>query len=158
MNNNVYDVDYFINKFSNIPEEEWCIGSYVSPLKDKFCAFGHCGCGSRNPKQHNKAEIKALQELSAFFDFRSNFANINDNNEYLYKKLNKKYSELLTQLEKCNGPKERVLCALNYIKSHQTPLLTNIVNTVNVVEKEVELEEEEQEEQVVGINNENNNE
>lgn len=35
-----YNIQYFIDKFEAIPEENWCTGT----LKDgnRLCAFGHC--------------------------------------------------------------------------------------------------------------------
>lgn len=38
-----YDVNYFINKFSAIPEERWTVRNYI--LGNKRCALGHCGMG-----------------------------------------------------------------------------------------------------------------
>jgi hypothetical protein len=36
-----YTVDYFIEKFSAIPDEKWWTGDYEN--KGRFCALGHCG-------------------------------------------------------------------------------------------------------------------
>lgn len=38
-----YMVDYFIKKFSEIPDEEWGIREYVSYDDGRRCAIGHCG-------------------------------------------------------------------------------------------------------------------
>lgn len=38
----VYDVDYFISKFSAIPEDKWIIGA-LKNQKGSCCALGHCG-------------------------------------------------------------------------------------------------------------------
>lgn len=37
-----YTVDYFIEKFSSIPEEKWGTNKYFND--GKYCALGHCGC------------------------------------------------------------------------------------------------------------------
>lgn len=42
----VYTVDYFIEKFSKIPEKEWCVNYYYifeGTYPEKRCALGHCG-------------------------------------------------------------------------------------------------------------------
>ncbi len=36
-----FTVDFFINKFSAIPEEKWCTGVQTS-RDNKHCALGHC--------------------------------------------------------------------------------------------------------------------
>lgn len=38
----IYDVNYFIDHFSRIPESQWCINSVMGP-KGAKCANGHCG-------------------------------------------------------------------------------------------------------------------
>lgn len=38
-----YTVDYFIKKFSLIPHDDWCIGTYHVSETDQCCALGHCG-------------------------------------------------------------------------------------------------------------------
>lgn len=37
-----YTVDYFIEKFSKIPKEKWCVEKFSYPDGRK-CALGHCG-------------------------------------------------------------------------------------------------------------------
>lgn len=37
-----YDIDYFINKFENIPDDKWTTGKFVDGQGAK-CALGHCG-------------------------------------------------------------------------------------------------------------------
>lgn len=39
-----YTVDYFIEKFSAIPEENWTTGTTINH-KGQKCALGHCGVG-----------------------------------------------------------------------------------------------------------------
>ena len=39
-----YDLDYFITKFTAIPDEFWCTGEYISKdNSERRCALGHCG-------------------------------------------------------------------------------------------------------------------
>lgn len=38
----MYTVDFFIDKFSKIPEEKWCAGALINE-KGQRCAQGHCG-------------------------------------------------------------------------------------------------------------------
>ncbi len=37
-----YDLDYFIQKFEAIPEEQWC-QILCTNSDDQHCALGHCG-------------------------------------------------------------------------------------------------------------------
>jgi len=39
--NNKYTVNYFIEKFNQIPEEEWCVGT-ITNYQNQKCAVGHC--------------------------------------------------------------------------------------------------------------------
>lgn len=39
----LYNVDYFLNKFDAIPDDQWTTGLYQSVLGDQCCALGHCG-------------------------------------------------------------------------------------------------------------------
>lgn len=57
----IFTVDYFIRKFSTIPERMWHTGSYVnwSNMNQK-CAFGHCDALDNNG---TNAESIALNEL-----------------------------------------------------------------------------------------------
>lgn len=40
-----YDAQYFVDKFSPIPDEQWTTGTYEDENGCK-CALGHCGDGS----------------------------------------------------------------------------------------------------------------
>lgn len=37
-----YDLEYFINKFEAIPDEDWATGDYID-RSGRCCALGHCG-------------------------------------------------------------------------------------------------------------------
>jgi hypothetical protein len=91
-----YTIDYFIEKFSKIPENEWEIGILKS--KNKSCALGHCGVKSINGKWEHSVESQALVDI---FDgtFESVY-DINDGN----------------LLEFGNNPKIRMINALKLKK------------------------------------------
>lgn len=95
----IYTVDYFIEKFSNIPEELWnSDGQYVSDSNpDCKCALGHCGFVSRHTD-----ESDSLVRLFRSNDFGVVFVNDGNGEE-----IKTKYG---------NSPKERILNALKEIK------------------------------------------
>lgn len=83
-----YNIDYFIKKFLEVPEENWCIREFVN-VKGQFCALGHCG---QTPTSATY-EADSLQDL-----FIGNVADINDGKRE-YKRLG-------------NTPKARIIQAL----------------------------------------------
>lgn len=56
----IYDVKYFFNKFSAIPEERWT--TYSQFRNGKSCAFGHCSGGELGAG-HTSIEGRALAQL-----------------------------------------------------------------------------------------------
>lgn len=99
----MYTVDYFLQKFEAIPEEEWTVRKFKRPGGRK-CALGHCGMD--NNWEHT-AESAAL---STIFRNRWNgkvtVVDVNDNN-----------SEFMRSLGINGGtPKQRILQALRIIK------------------------------------------
>lgn len=85
----MYNIDYFISKFTAISEEKWYSGG-LTDFNGKFCAIGFC--------EDTEEEI-ALRKL---FSFRGEkVTEINDNKNPFFNQ---------------SGPKERVLTALNYFK------------------------------------------
>lgn len=91
----IYTVDYFINKFEAIPDNEWTMNSYIDKL-GRHCALGHCGCTNPN----YTIEGKALENL-----FEKHLCTavtyVNDDREDLFKQ---------------QTPKSRVIAALKEIK------------------------------------------
>lgn len=90
-----YDVDYFIEKFSKIPENRWC--KYL--FKDgygKMCALGFCG----------ETEIKQTQESLKLRELF--FINLNNH----VGETNNSPNKLFPQ----KTPKGRILAALRMIK------------------------------------------
>lgn len=64
MNN--YDVDFFIRKFSAIPDERWTRGSFAG-LNNRHCALGHCGVRMVNRAITWTPEGDALNDIIGSF-------------------------------------------------------------------------------------------
>lgn len=55
-----YTIDYFIQKFNNIPDEKWCVGTFTEDsskflgliTSNKYCAQGHCGVKDRESAKY----------------------------------------------------------------------------------------------------------
>ena len=92
-----YDVDYFINKFSAIPEEKWVINNAHSKDGKKHCAYGHCGANGAA-----ELEGQALAAIAEKNDIQ--IADINDGDDPKYQQ---------------KTPKQRILAALYDIKKLQ---------------------------------------
>lgn len=121
-----YTVDYFIEKFKNIPEQYWASGVFN---KDKaFCAQGHCmgyagidaisalkGIKTKPEVAKMFPEWNALIELFRPFNApdRIGVALINNGDHPDYKQ---------------DTPKQRILAALQDIKGKQVkPVLQEII-------------------------------
>lgn len=91
----IYDVYYFINKFTNIPENQWTIGAYSNP-KGQRCAIGHLR--GKDPSIPNPLEEHCLYEIMG--DHPTNYVNDGFG----------QYSKL------GESPKERILACLNQVK------------------------------------------
>lgn len=96
-----YTVDYFIDKFSKIPNKFWITGRFDAPTVDhvKHCVLGHCWRKVGGP---HTQESKALRNLFAEY-FHTKPWMINDsrfsNNQFPQK-----------------TPRGRILAALKKIK------------------------------------------
>jgi len=110
-----YTVDYFIDKFSNIPDNRWAVGECCDK-KGKYCAFGYCGEEALHP--HFDLYTKESQALILLF---ANF--FNDN---------KKFDDKFKLVYHVNdgwhterfglSPKERILTVLKMIKDGKSDL------------------------------------
>lgn len=96
-----YDLDYFITKFSAIPECDWLEGSLQGDEPECKCALGHCNVTDldRITQEEAIALIKIFggkyaSECDVVYD-------VNDGNSSRYKG---------------NNPKERILNRLNELK------------------------------------------
>lgn len=90
----IYDKKYFIEKFTAIPDEQWCVGDFADGY-GRFCAQGHCG---------DRSDISAPPECCAlksllFGQFDGNVvADVNDGKHHKYQQ---------------PTPKARILAALH---------------------------------------------
>lgn len=104
-----YDVDYFIQKFSAIPEELWCTQTYES--QGQFCAYGHCGY-----RPYSGESERAIPECNALGNVFGDLLlpiRINDGEKASRSRDGKDYSVLGTT------PKERIINALLKIKNNE---------------------------------------
>lgn len=58
----IYNKEYFINKFSTIPEDKWCIICFKDK-KGRSCALGHCGYDAKEINEECKSLIDLLSPL-----------------------------------------------------------------------------------------------
>lgn len=113
----MYDVNYFIRKFTNTRDDKWCIGRLHNQYGES-CANGWCGVRflGRPVEVHTTEESIALQQVMAPLsskklhvfdvlpDYSSIAAHINNGTDPRYRQ---------------PTPKERILAALYDIKRMQ---------------------------------------
>lgn len=105
-----YDVNYFIDMFSAIPEDQWCIRKLINEVEQK-CALGHCLLRHTNYKEWNSILRKDFTSLEAqalvvlFTRNNMNVADVNNGDDIKYPQ---------------KTPKQRVLAALSDIKEAQS--------------------------------------
>lgn len=97
----MYDVDYFIHKFEQTEEREWCVENFMKGTQK--CALGHCGCKEKVGDTKEGLALHSLFKKNGYFSVTL----INDGE-----------SELFMQ----KTPKQRVLAALYAIKSKKSVL------------------------------------
>lgn len=56
-----YNLEFFINKFNDIPEDKWTVGTFVDD-RGCMCAYGHCGFTESSLKNSTE-ESRALKRL-----------------------------------------------------------------------------------------------
>ena len=116
-----YDVNYFIDKFEKIPEENWCIGMPQDGI-GKMCAAGHCGYHTMmffNDCEEAVALAMLLQPLSGRRDLYEAIYYVND--------------QILIQYPQ-DSPKQRILAALRDIKAMEAkPQYPDITKTLAVL-------------------------
>ena len=100
-----YTVDYFIEKFSAIPDEKWIVGDYADD-RGCCCALGHCGYRFIGGSIFNPVNTGGTDEgaaLSRLFDeHHLSVPLVNDQIEARYQQ---------------PTPKARILAALADIKA-----------------------------------------
>lgn len=99
----MYTVDYFIDKFEKIPEDRWCVGTFLDD-DGRCCVNGHLGT-RYNPDN----DIEVLKEMAAFSRLFRLFGIgtavwVNDRKSVQYPQ---------------STPKQRILAALRDIKAAQ---------------------------------------
>lgn len=110
----IFTVDYFILKFSTIPDRLWTTGKYAGEQGTK-CAYGHCGLSS----SEYIPEAAALTQLfQRYLDVNPFF--INDGH----------MMGVEAQFITGNTPKQRILNALKRIKllQQQAQTTDTIIN------------------------------
>lgn len=99
-------MDYFIEKFSAIPEEEWVTGVCENSRGNK-CALGHCGVDILDSlNQEAMALTSILRSISPSSIEWEIVVNINDG-------IGRNHNDITT-------PKQRILTALQQAKSLQS--------------------------------------
>lgn len=94
-----YDIDYFINKFEAIPEDQWTTKKFVED--GKCCALGHCGRGFGGI---DNGEAQALIDLFNHYGF--SVVSVNDG-----------YTRRYIETNVNSTPKERILNCLKEFKA-----------------------------------------
>lgn len=110
----MYNVDYFIEKFSKIPEELWCIESFDDEAKR--CAFGHCDyynpSNARYSEEGNALDSVVHAKLKLTLckpsKFYNEVMNINDGvyKEYQQPTAKQRILAALQDIKKLNGVQE----------------------------------------------------
>jgi hypothetical protein len=99
-----YDAQYFIDKFSDIPEESWCTGVYIDNL-GRRCALGHCAYfGDEDANGIRKLFSSKIGSINAWGGLVHRIGDINDGDHPDF-----------TQ----DTPKQRILAALQLIKKSE---------------------------------------
>lgn len=113
----IYDVQFFIDKFSAIPEDHWCTAVFTDG-DGKHCANGHCG---RTNSMHMTVESAALVALFLPLHLTEHFGKkvIYDFDYYEGWKI-AMINDGITDQYQQDTPKQRILAALYDIKKLQT--------------------------------------
>lgn len=122
-----YNVDYFINKFSAIPEELWSRYQFIE--QERRCANGHCGVRHISSMAINETdESRALQQLFSILkitDLTENNMAVMDGG-YSGNRMPPTYSLKAAVINRGESneyqqptPKQRILAALRDIRAMQ---------------------------------------
>jgi hypothetical protein len=119
-----YDVDYFLAKFSAIPEDRWTTGSIgISDLSPRKCALGHCGVNSYSLITDEALALAKLLKQVIELDFR--YSNEFDRVWFLNDSTRHGYTQ--------PTPKQRVLAALRDIKANDQPSYPDLTKSLAVL-------------------------
>lgn len=123
-----YTVDYFIGKFTAIPEELWWEGDYQNPLNSaQHCALGHCGARLKIlPNSLYKYGTEKTDESEALVElFESTWTHFNKHPMWDITIINdcdrtlvslRSPPKALCAILTLPTPKQRILAALLHIK------------------------------------------
>lgn len=93
-----YTATYFINKFEEIPEENWTTGVFERAYKAR-CALGHCGYSGHT------SSLEGIALIELFNIDKFSVVNVNDSKYGIFDDLG-------------DTPKERILNALVLIDNN----------------------------------------
>jgi len=96
-----YTVEYFINKFEAIPEDQWTTEVYEDDL-GRQCAFGHCSTSTNPDKIGFVGTTEAADLLILFIRADLSVACVNDGRDDRFQQ---------------PTPKQRILTALRHISN-----------------------------------------
>lgn len=103
-----YDVNYFIKKFSKIPESKWCVRERVN-RNGQRCAHGLCYDDNDYYMYPSNSVEESLQKLASKFGY-TGIGPINNGTDKRYKQ---------------KTPKKRVIAALMDLKNNTIIPLKN---------------------------------
>ena len=123
----IYDVDYFINKFTQIPDDLWVCGSLNTKRNEKVvsCALGHCGIIISEEEYLENPEALALVKLFIKYVFPNDHSNLDVHSWTIVANINDGDfgntipQELFNILNKAFFAKDRILATLHWIKDKQ---------------------------------------
>jgi len=128
-----YDVNYFIEKFSKIPESCWHVGGY-SDGRGASCALGHCGLDYSHENKRLFGCPYGEEQAALYKVFGESFdAHMKNENTAIVARINDGYNDEYQQ----PTPKQRILAALYDIKKLQEkesqPQYTDITKQLAVL-------------------------
>lgn len=153
-----YNVDYFIKKFEEIPENQWSVGDFRTIIKNglgnikstTWCAQGHC-----MPKEHydtiiNMIKDHGLLQVSKSYSEWSSLINI-FGRYMVYPEYDKKWkivdtrkSLIVAMINNGNDKnylqptaKQRILKALYDMKAGTYPYKEKITEEVKIIKEEL---------------------
>lgn len=103
----VYDVDYFISKFSAIPEDKWTTGCLKDNRTGACCALGHCNADYSYTALGADSSVEANNLRRIFKVKQLEVPEVNDDMSGLYNHLG-------------TTPKARIIAVLEDIKRSGT--------------------------------------
>jgi hypothetical protein len=132
-----FDVDFFINFFEPIPEENWCTGRFISDA-GACCANGHIGVTMDNQERAILGQIeiaKQLQILLSPINLTTWCMGFEIMDEGFYSVKAAGINNGKAQEYQQPTPKQRILAALYDIKANQAVKEAESILEQPIVEK-----------------------